>query len=296
MKYVILVFFFFLSTPNSFSQHSKNNIKEILDVSYMEKDIKEDTLRRTNFYLPQDVKNPPLLIWIGGGAWAFVDRYQEAAIAKQFANDGIAVAVIGHRLSSGVFADSTRTTGIKHPGHIEDVAKAFHCLYKHAGLYGYNADKIFVGGFSSGAHLAALLASDEKYLKSHGLSFANLSGFIPVGGGYDISHYHNFFLNSETPHLADQHVKAVFGNTEEHFKDASPTSYVDNITVPMFMIADSQTFKYSKIFENLIREKTAYIDFEVINSHKYSHAEVWNRLALDNDLYRAMIVDFIQAH
>lgn len=271
-------------------------IKEIFDVSYMQTDVPEDTLRRINFYLPQDVTNPPLLIWIGGGAWAFVDRYREAEMAKKFAGAEMAVASIGHRLSSGVFGDPTRTTGIKHPEHIKDVAEAFAYLYKNAAKYGYSQDNIFIGGFSSGAHLSSLLATDEKYLKSKGLSFENIKGIIPVSGGYDISHYHQVFLDSETPQLADQHVKAVFGDTEEDFVDASPSTFYENLNVPMLLFSDGQTYKYTTIFENLLREKTEYTDFEVIHAHKFSHAELYGNLVQEKSLYREMIIDFIFNH
>ncbi len=290
------LFIFLLSNTILFAQSKKQAVKEVFDISYLDKDVKEDSLHRINFYLPQDVKKPPLLIWIGGGAWSIVDRYKEAPIAKKFAEDGIAVASIGHSLSACVFIDPKRTTGVKHPEHIQDVAKAFHWLHKNAAKYGYDPDKIFVGGFSSGGHLSALLASDEKYLKAHGLSFKNIRGIIPVSGGYDISHYHQTILNSETPQLAEQHVKAVFGDTEENFKDASPTTYLDKLNIPMLMFSDSDTYMYATIFENLLREKTKYNDFEVIHAHKYNHVGIWMKLAEKGSLYRAMAVNFILAH
>jgi len=267
-----MVIVLMLCSTFSCAQKEKDNptVKEILDVSYLETDSQEDTLHRVNFYLPQDVEKPPLLIWISGGAWSIVDRYEAAGFGKKVAKQGIALASIGHSLSACVFLDPKRTTGVKHPEHIKDVAKAFSWLHKNAEKYGYDPDKIFVGGFSSGAHLSTLLASDEKYLKSHGLSFKNIKGIIPVSGGYDIAHYHQFFLDSETPHLADQHVKAVFGDTEADFKDASPTTFIDHLKVPMLMFSDGQ--------------------------HKYTHAELWQKLTQERSLYRAMITNFIFTH
>ena len=294
IKYILSLSFCFIVSL-VFTQEEKSlEVKEIFDVSYLETDIEEDSLRRLNFFLPQGVDNPPLLIWIGGGAWAYVDRYQESKIAKQFAKEGIAVAAIGHRLSSCVFVDSTRTTGVKHPVHVRDVATAFHWLYDHAKEYGYNADNIFIGGFSSGAQLSALLASDEKYLKENGLSFKNVKGVIPVGGAYDISHYHQAFVTGSRPHLAEEHVKAVFGDTEEDFKDASPSTYIDKMVVPMLLISDQNTFGYTKVFEDKIREDSEYTNFNTLHVHRYTHNELWKKFAEEDCIYRDMVVDFIK--
>lgn len=295
-KSLLIIIIMFLYGTLLDGQEDTYQVKEIFDIPYIDKIMEDDTLRRVNFFLPQNTENPPLLIWITGGAWSIVDRYNATTISKQFAKKGIAVAAIGHSLSSCVFLDPKRTTGVKHPAHIKDLAEAFNYLYNNAQKYGYNQNKIFVGGFSSGAHLSTLLACDEKYLKSHGLSFENISGIIPVSGAYDISHYHNFFQNSDTPHIADQHVKAVFGDTEEHFKDASPTTFVDKLSVPMLLFSDSQTYKYTTIFENSIRDKTDYIDFDVINCHKLDHAGLWREMSREGSLYTAMAVEFVLKH
>ena len=78
-------------------------------------------------------------------------------VARKFAKEGIAVASVGHRLSMD-WNDSTSVVDVQHPDHVEDVAKAFKWLIDHADEYGYDKEQIFVGGFSSGAHLTAILA------------------------------------------------------------------------------------------------------------------------------------------
>jgi len=292
-KYIIIGLIFLSS--NIYSQDKGHTINKIFDVSYLEKDIEEDTLRRINFYMPNNVKNPPLLIWIGGGGWSMVNRYQEGIIAKRFAEEGIAVAALGHRLSACEWAIPDRTTGVKHPAHIKDVAQAFSWLTKNAADYGYDPQRIFVGGFSSGGHLSALIATDGRYLKEYGLKFENIRGIIPVSGGYDIEHYYQTIFNDD-PSLAKLHVNAVFGDTEEDFKDASPTVYLKHLSVPMLMFSDSQTYIYARIFEKMLREETDYIDFEVVHVHKLNHNQIWHNLAASKSRYRSMIVDFIRKH
>lgn len=268
---------------------------EISNISYLdEKDISVDSLQQLNLVVPGEVKKPPLFIWIGGGAWAFVNRHQEMDFARKIATEGIAVASVGHRLSPGLWRDSTRSEGIKHPEHIKDVARAFKWLYEKASTYGYDRDRIFIGGFSSGAHLATLLSMDTRYLESLGLKQENIKGIIPVGGGYDIVDYYNVFVNGPNPSMAELHVKAVFGATKEDMIDASPTNYLDNIKVPILMFSENMTYNYTRIFENALRA-TDFRDFEVIHVHKLGHAGLWRNLSFEEQSpYRNRIIEFIK--
>ena len=60
-----------------------------------------------------------------------------------------------------------------------------------------------MGGFSSGGHLAALLSLDERYLMAHELELKDIRGVIPISGAFDISNYHQAFVNGSNPDLAD---------------------------------------------------------------------------------------------
>lgn len=272
--------------------------REIPDIPYLApEDVEADSLQRLNLVLPEGVEQPPLLLWIGGGAWSFVDRHQEMNLARKFAREGIAVAAVGHRLSRGLFRDSTRKHGVQHPAHIKDIAAAFRWLYDHADEYGYSGNKLFIGGFSSGAHLAALLAMDERYLAAHGLATKNIRAILPVAGAYDINHYHSVFLNHEDPQmqtLADTHVKDVFGNTEAGFTDASPTTYMNGLNVPMLLISEHDLYNYTKVFEEKIRE-SGYQGCQILHIFNFGHAGLWRDIsnAPDSQARRVMI-DFIR--
>lgn len=270
--------------------------KEIKDILYVSKsNVQNDTLQRLNLLIPRNVKNAPLLIWIGGGAWSYVNKDMEMDLARQLMREGIAVATVGHRLSTATWKDPALNKGVKHPEHIKDVAAAFKWLYDHAEKLGYNKDQIFVGGYSSGGHLAALLSMDEQYLKTHGLSRSNIKGVIPIAGAYDISHYHQVFATGSRKELAELHVKAVFGNTEEDFAQASPTSYVDNMIVPMLLISESGTYNYTRILEDKIRS-SGFEGLEVLHISELDHGGLWKNLSFENtSKHRDKIVSFIRS-
>ena len=272
--------------------------REIPDILYLAPEaIETDSLQRLNRVLPIGVDNPPLLLLIGGGAWSFVDRHMEMNLARKFAREGIAVASVGHRLSRGLFKDPTRKYGVQHPAHMEDIAAAFRWLYDHAEEYGYAQDNLFVGGFSSGGHLSALLAMDGRYLAAHGLTTGHIKAIIPIAGAYDINDYYSVFLNNENPQtrtLADTHVKDVFGDNEAGFAGASPTSYMDNLNTPMLLISDHDLYNYTKVFEEKIRA-SGFQDCQVLHVFNFGHAGLWRDISNAPDSQtRRIMIDFIR--
>lgn len=268
---------------------------ELLDISYIETDgVEEDTLQQLNLILPkEDNVNIPLLIWIGGGAWSYVNKDMEMDLAREIVKEGIAVASVGHRLSSAVWRDSTMNTGVEHPTHVKDIALSIKWLYDHALEYGYDKEQIFVGGFSSGAHLSALVSLDDRYLSELDLPKGLIKGVIPMSGTYDVVDYYETFLNGNRPALAETHVKAVFGQSEEQLKEASPINYIEDLAIPMLLITDANVYRYTKIFEEELIDNE-YESLQVIYAYHLSHGDLWRNLAADDSIYRDMVVDFIK--
>ena len=291
MKICVLVCLaLFVSTDFSFGQ--SGNYKIHMDLLYAGN---SDSLQSLNLVLPEaDTESFPLLVWIGGGAWSYGDKNQEMDLGEKFADAGIAVASIGHRLSPAIWRDSTLSSGIQHPKHVEDVAAAVSWLINHADSYGYDSEKLFIGGFSSGGHLAALLVLDPSYLDSYGLSPKLFKGMIPISGAYDIINYHEVFLNGNSPELAEEHVDAVFGSGKKAHQNASPVNYLEQLSVPILLMSDGVVYRYSKLFEDRILE-TEFRDLQVVYAYALSHADLWKDLSFaENSKYREIIISFIQ--
>jgi hypothetical protein len=292
-----MAIFFGLGMVSSFSCVGQSadapySIREILNLSYYEDEALDSDLTQVNLLLPEGVENPPVFMWIGGGAWAYVDRHQEMDLCRKLATRGIAMVSVGHRLSPALLSEPKRTEGIKHPEHVKDVAQAFKWVYENAEKYGYDHANIFIGGFSSGAHLSTLLAMDNRYLKAVGLSNEMIRAIIPVGGGYDIPHYKEVLVEAD-PSYEENHINAVFGETHEEHLDASPITFIDSLRTPILMISESSTYQYSLVFEEILRERN-YPDFEVLNVHNETHGSLWKSLSNDEEnLYRDFMVGYI---
>lgn len=291
-----IILCFYIATSFSFGQRSvSNEITEHWNLPYiMSSNAEQDSIRRLNLVLPKNHSEYPLLVWVGGGAWSYVDRNMEMDLARKFAKQGIGFASVGHRLSAATWRDSTLSTGVRHPAHVQDLASSVKWLCDQALAYGYSTDKIFVGGYSSGAHLAALLALDHVYLNELGLESSVLKGVIPISGTYDIVNYHEVFRTGERPELAELHVEAVFGDTLEAFQNASPVSYLDNLSIPMLLISDNAIDRYTRLFERRLK-KTDYTDYRILYVPDLNHGQLWRNLSFeDHSIYRSEMISFIE--
>lgn len=168
---------------------------------------------RLDLFVPEGLQDAPVLFFVHGGGWTAGDKSLYAFIGHTFARAGLATVVINYRLSPEV----------QHPGHIEDVARAFAWVYKNIAQYGGNPEKIFVTGHSAGGHLAALLALDEKYLKAHNLTLRAITGAMPISGVYDV-----------TPAISLY--RTVFGADLAGRREASPGTHVGPNRPPFLVI------------------------------------------------------------
>jgi acetyl esterase/lipase len=187
-------------------------VEVIKDIAYYEGKDADKVKHKLDLYLPKGKKDFPVFFFVHGGAWVMGDRKDCGPGGRLFARNGIGTVIISYRLSPQV----------KHPAHIQDVAKAFAWTHKHIKEYGGRPDQIFISGHSAGGHLVALLATDESYLKSEGLTLAAIKGAIPLSGVYRIR-------------PGDNLTKEVFGDAKA-CKQASPLEHVKG-KHPPFLIA-----------------------------------------------------------
>jgi dienelactone hydrolase len=301
MKYLYSTLFFLVILFAMAFQSPKNNsdaspkLNEYLDISYALEGEIASHLTQLNVVMPEGVDTPPVFLWIGGGAWAYVNRHKEMEICRNFAKKGIAVISVGHRLSPALIWPPKNEEGIKHPEHVKDVARAFRWAYQNADSFKFSKENIFIGGYSSGAHLAALLTMDDRYLEELGLSTDLIRGCIPVAGGYDIPDYKQaMFIEDST--LIKTHINVVFGETMEEQLDASPTSYLDSLETPMLSISESYTYPFCKILEEKAIE-AGFKNFQALNAHNLNHNTLWFNLRSEKEsIYRNFIADFIHTN
>lgn len=271
------------------------DITEHLDLAYFDGEGFSDEKHRLDLVIPEGQPVAATMLWIHGGAWAFGDRKNDLELARAFARDGVAVASMSYRLSRGDWrGEEFPSTGVQHPEHIKDVARAFAWLRNNAEKYGLENSHLFVSGFSAGGHLSALLAMDGRYLAAHGLSLSDIRAAIPVAGGYDLNDYYRAIEEGLGQDVAIGHVLGVFG-PREGLADASPLSYLQSASIPMLVLTEGQTIEYTRVFDNAVAEsgKQDLIRFSYYGDE--THASLLASLSQENSPARDEMIKFISS-
>ena len=134
-------------------------------------------LQQLDFYSAGAGKRP-LLAFLHGGAWQFGDKARRLSDRKaSFARgEGCHFAALNFRLVPEV--------GVAEMAH--DAAHGIATLLARADEFGIDPSRIALMGHSSGAHLAALIGTDPRYLRDEGLPTDVLAGVIAnEGPAYD---------------------------------------------------------------------------------------------------------------
>ena len=121
-------------------------------------------------YAPDGAKNLPVVFWIHGGGWQAGNKSMVGVKPKAFMEAGFVFVSINYRLLPTV--NMTALTS--------DVATALGWVHKNIATYGGDPTRLLVMGHSAGGQLAALMCTDEKYVKAEGFSLTTLKGRVPV--------------------------------------------------------------------------------------------------------------------
>jgi acetyl esterase/lipase len=184
-----------------------------------------------DIYTPDGAENLPVVFWIHGGGWQQGDKMDVQIKPRVFTDRGFVFVSTNYRLLPEVEMDFL----------IRDVAKSLGWLHKNISGYGGDPKRIFVMGHSAGAQLAALLCTDERYLKSEGVTFDNLRGCVPVDGDtYDLPAIIMTAELCQTFHglpLPEYGHRVKFGNDPQKHIDYSTVTHVEKGKgIPPFLI------------------------------------------------------------
>jgi len=195
------------------------------DISYV--DAGEE--QKLDLYIPKR-ENYATIVFIFGGGWHTGSRKSVSPIGERLQNLGFGCALPSHRLSPKD----------KFPAQIEDVAAAFAWVKRHIAEKGGDPKRVFVMGHSSGAHLALLLAADQKYLARHGLRPQDIAGVIGLSAPVDLEPREDGkgFGNA----LMAGRGAEVFSRQIDVMKDASPIRHVSRNLPPVLLVVGSQDF------------------------------------------------------
>lgn len=138
-----------------------------------------EALQRLDLWTPQGAQKAPLVMFVHGGGWkrGSKDNAVSRALPAHLLAQGYAFAAIDYRLVPDASVEQQAA----------DVAAALAALLARSDSLGIDRGRVVLMGHSAGAHLVALVGTDEQYLRAAGLSFADIDGVIPNdGAAYDV--------------------------------------------------------------------------------------------------------------
>jgi acetyl esterase/lipase len=184
--------------------------------------------RTLDLYLPEqdagDREPRPVVLFVHGGAWRKGDKSMVGDKPAAFVGKGYAFASANYRLAETV---SPREQA-------QDVAEAIAWLREHGAEHGCDPTRIFLMGHSAGAHLVALVSTDETLLKSCDLDLTAVAGTILLdGAGYDVPRQ---LAIARLPGMREMYVR-VFGDDAAAQRRASPIEHVTaGKSIPPFLL------------------------------------------------------------
>lgn len=191
------------AAPGQEKEKAVPEVRKHADLAYRTDPAADPVRHRLDVYAPAGAKDRPVLFFVHGGTWRSGNKGLYSAVGEEFAKLGLVTVVINYRLSPAV----------KHPAHVEDVAKAFAWAKANVAKYGGNPSRITLFGHSAGGHLVSLLATDPAYLKAEKLTPADVRGVVSVSGVYTIPADFPLF-------------HPIFGTDEKACRAASPLAHV----------------------------------------------------------------------
>ena len=167
----------------------------------------EHIRQRLDIYSPESIKPKKTIVFFYGGAWDSGNKENYRFVAQAFASEGYRVVIPDYRLYPE----------IKFPTFLEDAGAAVKWVSEAT------QEPIVLMGHSAGAHIAAMLILNEKFLENTGVDQNRLQSWVGLSGPYD-------FLP-----FTSRTVKDIF-STAAKPEFSQPIYFADKKSIPALLI------------------------------------------------------------
>ncbi|MCP4675598.1 MAG: alpha/beta hydrolase [Deltaproteobacteria bacterium] len=257
-----------------------------IDVAYTPPEGGDDGMALMDLYYVPDGQPKKLVVFVHGGSWVSGDKANLAEatdFVPWFIERDYVVAALNFRLASPLGTPKEVT----YAEQATDIAYALAWLTDKGADYGIAASQALLFGYSSGAHLVALLAADEQYLELAGLSHEDLAASISFDvHAYDVPYALELMQGSELA-MNIPLIEHLFGETENEQRIGSPSTYAESAAVPPSLLVSVQPSDkegtHGYIASNATR---SYAELLTAAGHEATFVH------FDNENHASLILDF----
>jgi acetyl esterase/lipase len=173
----------------------------------------ERSRHRLDVCRPRKAVGAPVIVFFYGGAWQSGYKELYRYVAKALARRGYVAVVPDYRIYPEVC----------YPDFLDDGAFVVRWVKDNIARFGGDPDKLFLKGHSAGAHIAAMLSIDGRWLGKVGLNpRRDIAGLIGLAGPYDLMP------------LRDEKLKVIFGGADR--PETQPIFHVSQGAPPALLM------------------------------------------------------------
>ncbi len=251
------------------------------EVDYVEGEGADPVKHTLDIFRPEGQQGLPVLLFFHGGVWQRGDKAAYTNVGQALARRGILTLVVNYRL----------TPTVRHPGHVQDAARATAWALENVERFGGRKDRVFLSGHSAGGHLVTLLLFDPSYLKAVGHAPDELAGVIALSGVFDLTR-----PIDDTPEGGfEGFIFPPFGPDKAARLAASPVSHLRAVRPPLLVLLAGEDYEdmrqQSRDFVATLRNRKLPVSFLTIPGR--GHFELIQQIGSDKDPTTEHLVRFI---
>ncbi len=227
-----------------------------------------------DWYKPSRDSGRGAIVYVHGGGWATGNKKNHMQDKVRYFRDelGYSFVSVNYRLIEQGCKMSIqskfgrREVECEFPDNAYDVAAAIAYILKHASSYGTTTKSVSLIGHSAGAHLAALVSTDEKYLKRFGVTLSNINFVAPLDtDAFDIM----------TREGDQRTITNAFGSNRQVWREASPINYIKRQATPPHLLVyrgEDKRKENVAAYESKLKEMGCFV--RSVTADRYSHKQI----------------------
>jgi acetyl esterase/lipase len=241
-------------------------------------------------YAPAGARDLPVVFWIHGGGWQAGDKESVREKPRAFTSRGFVFVSTNYRLLPAFDMETI----------VRDIARSLRWVHANIAQHGGDPRRVLVMGHSAGAQLAALICTDDRYLKAEGVPFSIVKGCVPVDGDtYDVP---AIIETAETRRKVHGQPPAKFGHREKFGNDPAKHRDFSAVThiakgkgIAPFLVlhvADHPD-NIAQAFRLGAALKDAGIPVKVFGARETNHNRLNDNLGVDGDPSTKELYEFV---
>lgn len=226
----------------------------------------------------------PLMIYLHGGGWSAGDAGAGGGEKpRHFLDRHFVYSSVTYRFVPQVTVEQ----------QMGDVARAIAWLRSNAGNIGADPNRIVLVGHSSGAHLAAMIASDPQWLAAAKVPFDTIRAVVLIdGAAFDVP-----TIMSGSPGTSMPYYGPAFGADPARRLRLSPIAHLDPPNAPAWLFLQDarrlEGYAQAEALAGPLRKGGAVT--EIVPVPDSNHMQLNNNLGIEGDFATMKMDAFLKA-